>query len=266
MRITELDEKSDDCMESRVSIAFKKEEQSMLVDIMSSWEQNVHDLLRDNSQEIELVYCKRHFDTLASINVIREKIRESALLDMPLNITYQQFDVLLDMVKKEHESVKKDLGRYGRSLMPGISESDRILNEILFKLGMNSEPILSLLYPKREYITSRLEDYIAECSYGGFLLKDDEVIHLHISMREKEDILQKIDSLIHYMEYDDGNCFCVEPNGYSFDIPYDDVEKVCNMFFCELTKNIYSGSIIPVSIHDYYVFLLACMQNNQIVA
>lgn len=253
MDIIELNEKSVRMKNKKFSFDFNKEELQLLVDIMKSNIKELQNSIKNEVQEIKIVYCKDSFDKLSHYNELLKNIKESMLRSAILELTYDQMDILWDCIIHAEVDMKHIINKYSRTFMPEVCLNHDVICNMIKRYEKEADKAINKLYPKRASVISKMEDYINESSYNGFLIDCSELVTVHISMVEKNDILQKIDNFFYLIETKKISSIIVEKNELPIEVSVIDIKNVCEKITSIITKNVYSGSVFSLLIKEYYV-------------
>lgn len=253
MEILELYEKSSRMKNRKFMIELTKEELEVLSYYIKGKKELLKKDIKEEEKEIEIVYCKTSFDTLSSFNDLDYIVNECILRDNNLEISYELLDVLWDFINSETQRLKKLFGRYSQFLMVDDYKRYTVLCGIIKN---NEEEIVKAvykLYPKRKATAAMMDDYIHESAYNGCLIPNNEEINIHVSMKEKETIIQQADEMVYQIENSRIKSVQMEVSGMAIVIPSEDIKCLCDSLIHLLSKNIYSGSVFTLTIRGYFI-------------
>jgi len=251
----ELDEKSSTIKNEKITFDFSVMELSLFNEIVNKRAEEISSQLNETGNEMELVYCKDNFEMISFLNGICEAINEAILLKSHLDVTYEQFDVMWDCLIYAKDMTLREIHKYGRTLMPDTYKKYKLICQIVENNKDIYDMTISRLYPKRAVIIESLNDFFEESSYNGFFIENKNLVTIHIPMREKDTILCGIDNVIFDMEHNHYGAIKVGNLEMPVEIGSEEIKNVLCNIASLLSKDIDSGSIFKISVHDYFVFL-----------
>lgn len=253
MRIVELDEKSARMKNKKFIFDLSKEEMQLVADIIKDKIKDIQEVIRKEEAEINIVYCKDNFDNLAAFNELYKIISESILRSSLFEVSYDYIDILWDSFEESLFVMSQKLRTYSRTFLKDTANRHCLLYQLMSKNEKEYKKALNKLYPKRKEIEELINDYVNESSYNGFFLDNNEIINLHIPMKEKENILAKINIRMYILLNEDIKNLTIEHNEMPVEIPFSDIERILHNVSKIISKDIYSGSVFQITIKDYCI-------------
>ncbi len=255
MIIVELNEKAPRIKNKKITLDISKNDLQLLCELVNNKISEIKTKITDEQTEIESVYNKENFNLREVLADLYGLIEGTILKEASLEITYEQFDVLDDIVSENESYLLLQLKKFGRTLLPSEFCRYTNLQRIQSTYMPEYQKAMKKLYPKRIKLHEKFSDYIEESRYNNYLLEDETEITLHIQMKEKENILQVIDNIL----YKEEKNLLIPLSVLSNDVEISVVELVntCKKFYKELSKDIFSGCIFQSNIKDYYIMKFA---------
>lgn len=255
MELLEYFEKNNHIKNKKIDLVFDSFYIKKLYEIIENELEQLKQKIKNTNNEMDSIYSKRNFEQKEKLSIILTKIDESILKQKnSFCITYENLEILNIAVCQRIVSLNEQRKKWGRTLNKEIDKEYNIALRIQSMYISEYDRIIKKLYSKREQIDNLFKDYIEESQYNNFLINNNSVFHLHISMREKESLLEKLNSILDRIN--NGIIKDISSNGddeLTIKINKNDVKKVFLKIIHELEKNINSGSIIPITIKEYFV-------------
>ena len=257
MEILECFEKSPRLKNKKIELSYEEFYIKKLYEIIENELNLLKQKIKNNRNDMDNLYNKKDFETREILSSILSKIDESILnKSFSFFITYENFEIFDYFINNRIVSLNSLRKKWGRSLNNEIEKEYNIAIRIQESYKDEYNTIINKLYPKRSIINEKLKNYIIESRYCNYLIEDETVFNLHISMREKENILNILNNFLLYI--DDG--FLENIVDHSFDcddlnivISKEEILSTIRLIIKPLEKDINNGSIIKINIKDYFI-------------
>lgn len=265
MEILEYFEKNNRIKNKKIDLIFEDFYMKKLYEIIENELENLKQKIKNTKTEMDSIYNKKDFELKTVLSEILNKIDESILKKKDtFTITYENLETLNYAVTQRIVLLNEQRKKWGRTLNKEIDKEYNIAIRIQEMYISEYNKIMKKLYSKREEIDNKLKDYIEESQYNNFLLDDKTNYNIHISMREKEEILNKLYKIL--LKIEDGKLTKIEDKTANCDeltiiVVAEDIQFAINKIVKELEKNINSGSVILLNIKDYFI-LKYCLDFN----
>jgi hypothetical protein len=254
LEIVEYFEKNNRIRNKKIDIFLEESYMKKLHEIVKNSLTNIKEKIENTDSELDRIYNKADFERKAALTEINIRIEESILnKKLIFKITYEELEILDNAVQENIDFLKREMTIWGTYLKPEIKEEYEFLLKIqdVYKEELNR--ILKKLYPKREEVENTLNDYLLESKYNNCLIDNDSVYHIHISMKEKDIVINKLSDIL--LKIQDGYLSRITANEndeQDIVIEKEEILPVINKILSCLEEEIYNGSVIEVNLKEYY--------------
>lgn len=170
-------------------------------------------------------------------------------------ITYENIELLNYEVCQRIIKLNDQKEKWGKTLNEVIENEYQIACNIRLIYIDKYNEAMERLYLKRKVIDTELIDYIEECKYNNFFIESPIHFKLHISAKEKNNILTILNKKI--LDAEDNLLKPIAINSECDElkilISIDEIKATSQKILKELEKEINTGNCVNINIKDYFI-------------